>query len=309
VQQSNRYRYCHIAADDFYRLALQSVEMAPEQTLCRGVTVQGIGQRPDGLVAVETDRGRILAAQVFDSRPQDLSPPQARQESAPVLLQRFLGWHVRTAAPRFDPATAVLMDFLPAGQPGRVRFLYLLPFSATEALVEMTYLDQPGLPEPPAESDLRAWLEEHAGDYEVLYTERGSLPMTPWAVPTNRLPQVHPIGIRGGRLKASSGYGFLRIQRHSRAIAQALATGAPVPQTAEPKLYGTLDSIFLRAARRSRAPELFLSMFEGTGADPLVRFLGETSPAGEILRVAWSLPKLPMIRAAMRAALTVWMPA
>jgi lycopene beta-cyclase len=293
LQQSERYGYCHIAGDDFYHSALSMVESAPTQELCLGVTVNSVEPDSSGLVRIETSNGCLLAREVFDSRPETTRP-------APLLVQRFTGWHIRTAAPRFDPQTVELMRLLPADRPGRVRFLYLLPFSSTEALVEMTYLDAPQLPEPAAERDLATWLEENAGEYEVLYSERGALPMTP-AVESRTLPHVHAIGIRGGRLKPSSGYGFLRIQRHSRAIAVALAAGSPVPRTAEPAHYSLMDTIFLHALKAADPAELFLSMFGGAEPDALVRFLGETGPLSETLRVAWSLPKLPMLGAALKS--------
>ncbi len=300
-QQSRRYRYCHIAADDFYRMGQDVVERAPEMELCRGVRVLAVEPRPDGLIEVETDRGRVRAKRVFDSRPLD-----GNGFRRAALLQRFLGWHVRTAEPCFDPETVDLMRFLPSDTPGRVRFLYLLPFSPAEALVEMTYLDDPGLPEPAYERELEAWLGKRASRWEVLYSERGSLPMgTALSPPGKPIPGVIPIGVRGGRLKPSSGYGFLRIQRHSRAIARALRVGARIPRTAEPGFYGWMDGVFLQAIRMEpeAAPELFLQMFARSEPDALVRFLSERSAgAGELLRVAWSLPKLRMVRAAATPA-------
>ncbi len=140
LRGSRRYRYCHIAGDAFYRAALDEVERAPGQELHRGVTTHSVERQPNGLFAVATSSGRLTARQVFDGRPP---APSASAEAA--LLQRFLGWHIRAAAPCFDPETVELMRFFPAGTAGRVRFLYLLPFSSTEALVEMTYLDDPAL--------------------------------------------------------------------------------------------------------------------------------------------------------------------
>ncbi len=298
VRRSDRYQYCHIAGDDFYAQGLRAVERAPGQELCQGVSVHSVEPQASGLVRVETNSGGLLAREVFDSRP-------AVGCSPPLLVQRFLGWHVRAARPCFDARTVELMRFLPSDRPGRVRFLYLLPFSPTEALVEMTYLDAPDLPEPFAEDELKSWLEENAGNWEVVYTERGALPMTPAGRQPGGLDHdpehVHAIGVRGGRLKPSSGYGFLRIQRHSRAIARALAAGTPAPRTAEPQRYSLLDAVFLRALRTGDPAELFLAMFAGANPDALVRFLGEASPMSETLRVAWSLPKLPMLGAALRS--------
>ncbi len=293
LQSSQRYSYCHIAGDDFYREAIRHLEGEPGQELCRGVIVHSVEPHGSGLLAVETSVGRLLARHVFDSRPA--------HAGAPALLQRFVGWHVRAASPCFDTEVAELMSFLPSDVVGRTRFMYVLPFSPTEALVEMTYLDDPRLSPPEYERDLDAWLGERTGSWEVLYTERGALPMEPAHEASVRPQNMHAIGIPAGRLKPSSGYGFLRIQRHSRAIAHALLHGQPVPAHAESRLYGVLDAIFLRALRRPGmdAGELFLRMFARTAPDALVRFLSEQSGSTEMARVALSLPLLPMMRAAL----------
>ncbi len=297
--RGGRYRYCHLPADAFYEAALARLAREPRVRLCRGVRVHSLRPAAGGRVCVETDRGGVTAGRVFDSR-APLGAP------APVFVQSFLGWHVRTDRACFDPETVELMQFLPSSVPGRIRFVYVLPFARDEALVEMTYLDDPALPEPACEAELEAWLRAHAGGWEVLYTGAG----TPGGAggrgggppaPPPTLPGVTRIGIAGGRLKPSSGYGFLRIQRHSRAIAQAVRASRPAPVAAERALYGRLDRIFLRAlqAEPAQGPELFLRMFAGAGPDALVRFLSERSTGlAEIARVAWSLPKLPMLRAA-----------
>jgi hypothetical protein len=62
-----------------------------------------------------------------------------------------------------------------------------------------------------------------------------------------------------------------------------------------------MDTVFLHALQSTDAAELFLAMFAGAQPDALVRFLGEASPVSEALRVAWSLPKLPMLGAAIRS--------
>jgi lycopene beta-cyclase len=302
IQSSSRYRYCHIGGDAFYRAGLDFIAAQPMQEINLGVSVHSIEPHPSGHLAVETSAGRLLARQVFDSR-----PPVHHALAAPALVQRFVGWHVRTTAARFKPDLVELMRFLPDDTPGRVRFLYLLPFSATEALVEMTYLDAPDLPEPAYIADLQAWLDEQDCQGEILYAEQGSLPMhlsRPVAASTSFGNRLHAIGVRGGRLKPSSGYAFLRIQRHSRAIAHALLAGRPIPATAEPPVYRAMDAIFLEALQHSHteAPELFLRMFEGADPDQLVRFLSETSAPREMLRVAWSLPKLPMMHAVAHLA-------
>ena len=65
----------------------------------------------------------------FDSR-----PPRASRNA---MLQHFLGQEVIVDKPVFDDSTAILMDFR-VDQSHGMHFIYLLPFSPTQALVEST---------------------------------------------------------------------------------------------------------------------------------------------------------------------------
>lgn len=302
---SERYRYCHIDSADFYRCAQSIIERTEGFSLLLGVQATAISPRSNGCVQVETTQGPLLARQVFDSR------PRAQKSSSPLLVQRFCGWRVTTPEPRFDPATVELMRFLPAPDSDRIRFLYVLPFSPCEALVEWTQFDSPEqcAAEAPALLDrhLSDWLNQNVPNWSVIHRESGALPMGlgPLAVATE--PGVHSIGIRGGCLKASSGYAFLRIQRHSRAIARALACGEPVRDWTEPALTSWMDAVFLSALRRTpaQAPLLFTRLFARTPVDSMVRFLSDSCSTRELLRAGWALPKWPMARAALHVAMGV----
>ncbi len=293
-QQSRCYSYQHLPADHFYELTQQKIRHAGQE-LALGVSVHSINSSEAGC-EVETSEGSLRSQWIFDSRPQD------RTRLKPVLEQRFTGWHVHTDSPCFDPSTVDLMDFQASTDHGRTMFFYVLPFSATEALVEATYLDVPGLAYADAEGAIRRYLEPLAGqNYRVLYRESGVLPMGNHRSHASSQGRVVDIGIRGGRVKASSGYAFQRIQRQSAAFANALAQRRPLPSRVEPLFYGVLDEIFLRALQRSpdRAASYFLTLFRKLPPDALVRFLSETAPPGEVLRAMLALPPSDFLRAAV----------
>lgn len=67
------------------------------------------------------------------------------QNKFPVLQQHFLGWFITTENPVFDADTATYMDFS-VPQKGNTRFMYVLPTSPTEALVEYTLFSEERLP-------------------------------------------------------------------------------------------------------------------------------------------------------------------
>ena len=304
LRQSDRYAYQHIPADRFYDVALRSIAASSQQQITLGTRVESVV--PDGRgFRIETDRGSLQAARVFDSRPQANS--SGTQTGG--LVQRFSGWHVVTERPCFDSSTVELMDFQPSDIAGRTIFFYTLPFSANEALVEATYLDHPELAAANAEDALAAWLENVTGGtaYQVAFREHGALRMQTarHADRDARSSTCQRIGTAGGRVKASSGYAFLRIQRQSAAIANALAGGVNPPTQLEPRRYEVLDRVFMKALRRdsTAAPGYFLELFRKVPPDALVRFLSECGSPGETIKVAFALPKFPFASAAAASLL------
>lgn len=295
TQTSKRYAYEHIPADRFYSSATASIDRTATQRLCLGTDVTGVSTDPAGF-RIESSMGSLRSRFLFDSRPQP-------QDEANSWHQRFTGWHLRTRTPVFDPDMVELMNFEPVMASGRVLFFYVLPFTRDEALVEATCLDRPGLPPLDLEPELLRWIGDKCqGEaYEVLFTEQGSLPMTGRNNVADPVRNGYSLGTRGGRIKPSSGYAFLRIQRQSRLLAQALVQGAPLPQRSEPRSYGLLDNVFLEALSQhpESAPKYFLRLFQRTPPDVLVRFLSECGSVPESLRTALALPSLPFLRAAL----------
>ena len=299
---SKRYRYCHIDSADFYQRAQSIIRTTARFSLSLSVRATGTLPHPSGLIQVDTDQGPLLARQVFDSR------PPVRESIHPLLVQRFCGWHVNSPTPCFDPSTVELMHFMPAPANDRIRFIYLLPFSPHEALVEWTQFDSPGQCRDENDADMERhladWLDRHVPGWSVSYRERGALPMGGGSIRRQDDGTVHPIGLRAGCLKASSGYAFARIQRHSRAIARAVAGGDRVPAWSEPALPAWMDAVFLAALKRhpAQAPAWFCRLFGGAPTDSVVRFLSDTASVREMLAVGSTLPKWPMMKAALRAS-------
>ncbi|MCS6797931.1 MAG: lycopene cyclase family protein [Myxococcota bacterium] len=296
-----RTPYCHLPADAVYRAALDRLARAPNVSLRLGERVLEIEDRAGAPACVRTDRGELRADLVFDSRP--VRPPSAPGD----LVQSFAGWFVRTDLPVFDPRTATLMD-LRVPQQGGVHFIYVLPFSETEALVEDTWFASQPLPIERHETFVADWLAA-AGvhGYSVLAREQGVLPMARSPFTLQPSPRVVHVGLRGGAARPSTGYAFVAIQRHASAlaawVARGMATGrwgaAPAPRAAH---VGWLDRVFLArlTAHPERGAELFHRLFARVPSDRLVRFLSESFSVRDALSVMMALPFGPFARQALR---------
>jgi lycopene beta-cyclase len=210
------FRYVMLRGLDFYEHA-HAILQNHQVTFVRGE-----GEVMDGEdAATITVNGQAYQAEwAYDSRlrPADLNPGKGYTQ----LKQHFLGWEVETQEDVFDPQTVTLFD-LRTPQRGGVTFFYILPFGPKQALVEYTLFSEQVLPQEEYEVALRFHLEQIApGGYHILESERGIIPMTDQPFPRRLGRRVLAIGTRGGRVKASSGYAFSRIQRDSERIATSL---------------------------------------------------------------------------------------
>lgn len=303
---SNRYDYLCLAARDFYECALTALAQHDNVTLRLGETVSGNHDGGETNI-VSTDRVDYRAQQVIDGRglPVGSARLAAAVAGATWLPQQFLGLRIRAHRPTFDPSECVLMDF-DVPQHRGLRFLYVLPVSDTEALIENVYFAEPGMQLAEYEAEIEQYLMDryhlHPADYLIEGRERGYIPMTDHTFPVRLDARTLAIGMMGGGTRPSTGYTFLRIQRSCSVIARALVSGTEPQATLGGARQRLLDAVFLRfmVDHPERSPSVFLRMFGRTPADPLVRFLSDRSSIADELRLIVALPKGWFLSAAAR---------
>ncbi|WP_291379389.1 lycopene cyclase family protein [Demequina sp.] len=256
---------------------------------------------PGGARTVE-----VSARWVFDS--VGLGVPSASPASAAYL--DFHGLHIECPTDVFDPGTATLMDFR-TDQTAGAAFVYVLPTSARSALVERTVFAfsdtyDRGLHGARHEDHVRDYIGAHvrAGAYKVTGREVGTIPLQRGPAPTPKGPVI-PIGATAGMVRASTGYGFARIQRHSAAIASCLARGRHPASAAPARRWSrALDDALLRVIREDRtaAVELFATLFTRNPAPRILAFLEEEASPLSQIALCVTLPVGPFLRAQVRAA-------
>ena len=299
--------YQHLPGDRFYAQALAELRDHPAVDLRLGVDARGVEERDDRAV-VATDGEPLEARMVFDSRPADggpdadgngpASPGGGRTAPGEVnLLQHFRGYFVRSADDAFDPELATLMDF-GVSQTRGIHFIYVLPFSASHALVETTYFTPATFEEEVYEEDLRTYLDRRlgSGKWEVTDRERGVIPMSTRHYEPRPGRRWCRIGVAAGLARPSTGYAFLAIQRFTERLARRLAATRDPEQVTLPQVRPArtlfLDRVYLAYLARfpERAPEIMLRLFEAAPADVVVRFLSETGTAADDLRIMRAMP-------------------
>ncbi len=299
VRESRGLEYQHVPADRFYEVALKELRASPRVELRLGERVTAVDEA-DGCARLRTRTGELRARLVLDSRPPVLGQVPRGEVR---LLQHFRGWHVASPDARFDPTTALLMDF-DVDQRHGIAFVYVLPFGEHEALVEATWFSRTTLDDATYDAALRNYLAERHGleRYDRLRVERGVIPMTTERFEPRPSPHVYRMGVAGGCAKPSTGYAFVAIQRFARAFAaRAAHETLPRPPRIRSRRANFLDRVFLTflSRRPERAPALLAGLFERAPPDVLVRFLSDTSSVADDLAVVRVMPSAPMIEASL----------
>ena len=233
---------------------------------------------------------RKQASQILDSRPPSMKDG--------VMLQHFSGYEITADHDVFDSTTAILMDFR-CDQSRGIHFIYCLPFSARNALVESTLFSPELAPKPFYDSAIRRYLKEIIGidDYRITRREKGVIPM---AILPQRDPHLTGIGGNGGAIRPSSGYAFSFNQKQIDQIITSAKPGQPLTvKTPHSRFELFMDGVFLRVIRHhpALAPQIFTAMADRLTGDEFALFLsGEAGPQ-LWTKIVLAMPKWPFLYA------------
>ncbi len=272
-------------APDRYRLGSRIAEVAPD-----GVTLAS-GER-------------LAAPAVIDARGAGPLP------KLDLAWQKFVGLTCRFEADH-GSSRPVIMDACVEQEDG-YRFVYSLPFSATEMLVEGTYYStSPVLDVPLVRCRVKSHLRRRGLEpVEILAQEAGVLPILLggrledlWS---ESEPPVARLGLRGGFFHPTTGYSLPDAVRNAALLAEqpeyssaalhALFRGRSAGLWRQRVFYQRLNRMLFRAAepkRRYRVLEHFYRLPE-----PLIaRFYAGRLTALDKLRILSGRPPVPVGRA------------
>lgn len=292
------YRYKMVRGEDFYAFVKAELAKHPNITFAEQKVVLFEDKGNEVLVKTETETYACnkLLNSIYNPG------PVSKQNNYPLLQQHFIGWHIQTDVAVFNSGVPVFMDFsIP--QKGNTRFMYVLPFSETEAIVEYTLFSKDLLPTEEYENAIREYLKDlGAAEYTIVDKERGSIPMTSYKFWQANTKNVMHIGSAGGWTKASTGYTFKNADRLSQRLTSFLLTEKPFIQFYKPNRFWLYDLLLLDilAKQNEKGSGIFSAMFRKGKAAPVFKFLDEETSLWGDLKVIWSCPKELFIKALLR---------
>lgn len=293
------YQYKMIRGIDFYQYVQQeaatrtNIHFHYEEVLSIGTM--------EGQAFVELQSGKITSNYIFNSI---IFEPPTIEVGKYMLLQHFKGWVIQTKEPVFDPTVATFMDFRVSQDEGTT-FMYVMPTSSHQALVEYTLFTEKLLPQEKYETALKQYLQKHLNveAFNIEHEEFGIIPMTNHIFPSVE-GKVINIGIAGGQAKGSSGYAFQFIQKRTESVVQSLMKEEnPAPSNSfSTKKFQLYDSVLLNVLHHKKlnGDKIFAAIFSKNPPARVLRFLDNESSLWDDLHIMNSVPTNIFLKAAVQ---------
>lgn len=292
------YQYNKIQGLDFYNQLLvlivnqKNIDFVQEKVLAI--------EESESIVLVKTESQSYSCSQVFNS----IYNPSlvTNQSKYPLLQQHFVGWFIKTEKPIFNPEQATFMDFSVA-QKGNTRFMYVLPTSETEALLEYTLFSKDLLSKEEYETKIENYIQELGiQNYKIVEKEFGNIPMTCYPFWKHNTQNVINIGTAGGWTKASTGFTFKNSDQKSTELVSFLETQTDFRKFHKKTKFWWYDLLLLDILdqKNETGADIFSALFQKGNAPLILKFLDEKTSFWEDLQVIWKCPKGLFINALLK---------
>ncbi len=247
---------------------------------------------------ISTKEDSYKSAYVFDSRPPIIN----NLDNHILLKQTFFGLHIRCEGSPFDLDVFEMMNFN-VDQNDFTQFMYIIPFSANNALVEFTRFGSKPLEYEYATQLLDKYILENFGSYEILNAESGSIPMTTWTNAVHPSKSVLRTGTSANLIKPSTGYGFKNMYLFAEAVSKRIESNnllnfnkISLPTKSRFKFYDSLLLIIL-FFWPSKGKSIFSKLFSRVPIKRIFTFLDEQTNLKDEIKIFSTLPVLLFLKA------------
>jgi len=289
------YQYKMVRGLDFYNLVLDLISKQKNINFLneKVIDFEELGNH----CVVKTESKNFTCNKIFNSI---YNPEIVKNQSKyPLLQQHFIGWFIQSEEKVFNPNKATFMDFS-VEQRGNTRFMYVLPTSETEALLEYTLFSPDLLSKAEYENEIQNYIQKLGiTNYKIIEKEHGNIPMTCYAFWKHNSKNIINIGSAGGWTKASTGYTFKNTTKKSKALIQFLSNETDFRKFHKTDKFWFYDLLFLDVLyrRNDLGSSVFSSLFKKGNPSLIFKFLDEETTLWEDLQVIWKCPKGLFVKA------------
>ena len=288
------YQYHFISGEVFFNYFQDSFLPQNKNIVCFNSRVNSIKKNND-FFDIHSHNINCQSKLVFSSLPATTEAAKGRIE----LKQHFKGWFIKMEEAVFDESTVTLMDFSIA-QCDDTRFVYILPFSNSEALIEMTVFSPYLYDDSVYDNVLNDYIALHFAGiaYTVQQTERGTIPMSDALFSRFGATGEILLGTSAGMVKASTGYAFARISRDSQRLAKDVSQRKKLRWSATKGRFRFYDKLLLGiiADEPLKGSIIFEALFKRIPAINIFRFLDEETSLAKDILIFSQLPFIPFLK-------------
>lgn len=301
LYQLDDYQYKMIRGIDLYNHVIENISENPNihfknekitKVFCKNSHVE-----------VQTNINEYAAEYCFNSLPDIIK--NVNKTSFHLITQHFMGWFIETKEEIFNPDSATFMDFN-LNQNNALRFCYVLPYSKRGALVEYTMFSKSILKAGEYQDGLEKYIQKNLGidEYKILHKEYGKIPMTDYPFPMSDCNRIINIGIPGGMIKPSCGFGFTRLQHQIKSLIYALENKKKHNTKIKlwKKRHHIYNSTFLNVIENDRISKkkVFTRLFEKNNINFMFKFLDENTSFLEEVKFFMTTDKVLFLNAFLK---------
>jgi len=286
VINCKKYSYNSLDSHDFNNFIINLINKNENIDLILSTEVESLLENNQEVI-VKTKNRELKCKHVFDSRPDNIKV---------FMWQQFFGAYVKAEEDIFDEETAIFMEF--SKKKDKFHFVYLLPFSKNEALIESTYFSEKREKEYLDNIFIKKYMKDNFNEvsYKIEKNEFGAIPMDS-EINNLSTQGVTKIGSYSGATRASTGYTFINIQKQVDNIVKYLpdiiAKNKKVNKNYHSYLLRKMDKVFLEIVKKE--PEnmkyALIKLFSSKNHDAQIRFLSDIPRFTDILKIIFLLPK------------------
>jgi lycopene beta-cyclase len=295
------FQYRQIRSRDFYAFVFDFISQHSQVDVVQEKVIAITETESAAVVQTESNQyqGQVVFNSILDWKILQ------NQTKYPLLQQHFVGWFIQSKEAVFNPDLATFMDFS-VEQKGNTRFMYVLPTSSNEALVEYTLFSKDHLPIEEYESEIQKYIQKLGiTDYKIVEREQGNIPMTSYPFWKHNTKNCINIGSVGGWTKASTGFTFKNTTKKAKQLVDYLDHKTTKPFQFNRKFWFydllLLDILYQDNVQGSR---IFSGIFSSAKPQLILRFLDEETSIWEDLQLIWHCPKRLFVRALFKRILS-----
>lgn len=180
-------------------------------------------------------------------------------------------------------------------------FMYVLPFSKDQALIEFTYFNEHLVEEIVYDTFIKTYIRDYLkiDQYHIIEKEKGQIPMTNFPFEQHNSKIITKIGTGGGWVKGSTGYSFKHTEKKVIKIINNLKANKKPSVGLFRSKYKFYDKIFLKVLKdnNSMGEWIFEQFYSKNSVETMFRFLDEESSLIEELKIMWSLLSWSFVKA------------